>query len=133
MRAPDIFKASLTLGPPKGTLAFWGEEKVFRPMERTRLRGIDIFGKPSLPLGPPKGTLAFWGEEKVFRPMEEARLRDCDIFGKLSTMEQVKGIEPSYSAWEADVLPLNYTCMAQGLKIITPSREDCKHKIPGVS
>ena len=26
-------------------------------------------------------------------------------------MEQVKGIEPSHSAWEADVLPLNYTCM----------------------
>ena len=25
-------------------------------------------------------------------------------------LEQVKGIEPSYSAWEADVLPLNYTC-----------------------
>lgn len=24
--------------------------------------------------------------------------------------EQVKGIEPSTSAWEADVLPLNYTC-----------------------
>jgi hypothetical protein len=24
-------------------------------------------------------------------------------------MERVKGIEPSYSAWEADVLPLNYT------------------------
>jgi len=23
--------------------------------------------------------------------------------------ERVKGIEPSYSAWEADVLPLNYT------------------------
>ncbi len=26
-------------------------------------------------------------------------------------MEQVKGIEPSCSAWEADILPLNYTCM----------------------
>lgn len=26
-------------------------------------------------------------------------------------MEQVKGIEPSTSAWEADVLPLNYTCV----------------------
>ena len=29
--------------------------------------------------------------------------------------ERVKGIEPSYSAWEADVLPLNYTrrlCLA---------------------
>ena len=25
------------------------------------------------------------------------------------TLERVKGIEPSYSAWEADVLPLNYT------------------------
>jgi hypothetical protein len=24
-------------------------------------------------------------------------------------MERVKGIEPSYSAWKADVLPLNYT------------------------
>ena len=26
-----------------------------------------------------------------------------------SELERVKGIEPSYSAWEADVLPLNYT------------------------
>ena len=26
-------------------------------------------------------------------------------------LEQVKGIEPSCSAWEADILPLNYTCM----------------------
>ncbi len=24
-------------------------------------------------------------------------------------MERVRGIEPPYSAWEADVLPLNYT------------------------
>ena len=27
----------------------------------------------------------------------------------ISELERVKGIEPSYSAWEADVLPLNYT------------------------
>ena len=26
-------------------------------------------------------------------------------------LEQVKGIEPSYQAWEARVLPLNYTCI----------------------
>ena len=26
------------------------------------------------------------------------------------TMEQVKGIEPSCSAWEADIPPMNYTC-----------------------
>ena len=25
-------------------------------------------------------------------------------------MEQVRGIEPPCSAWEADILPLNYTC-----------------------
>ena len=25
-------------------------------------------------------------------------------------MEQATGIEPAYSAWEADVLPLNYAC-----------------------
>ena len=27
-------------------------------------------------------------------------------------MERVKGIEPSYAAWEAAVLPLNYTRIA---------------------
>ena len=26
-------------------------------------------------------------------------------------VEQVRGVEPPYSAWEADVLPMNYTCM----------------------
>ena len=26
-------------------------------------------------------------------------------------MEHATGIEPAYSAWEADVLPLNYRCM----------------------
>ena len=25
-------------------------------------------------------------------------------------MEQIAGIEPAQSAWEADVLPLNYRC-----------------------
>ena len=27
------------------------------------------------------------------------------------TKKQMTGIEPAYSAWEADVLPLNYICM----------------------
>ena len=31
-----------------------------------------------------------------------------DLGGK-TAMERVKGIEPSYEAWEAAVLPLNYT------------------------
>ena len=28
-----------------------------------------------------------------------------------AVMEQVMGIEPTLSAWEADALPLSYTCM----------------------
>ena len=30
-------------------------------------------------------------------------------------LERVKGIEPSYAAWEAAVLPLNYTREARDL------------------
>ena len=30
-------------------------------------------------------------------------------------VERVKGIEPSYAAWEAAVLPLNYTRLKRGL------------------
>ena len=29
--------------------------------------------------------------------------------GRLFLLERVRGIEPPYSAWEADVLPMNYT------------------------
>ena len=37
--------------------------------------------------------------------------RVSDVFYKKKyKMEQVKGIEPSQQAWEACVLPLNYTC-----------------------
>ncbi len=38
--------------------------------------------------------------------------RVMTVFGDLSPWrgdERVKGIEPSYAAWEAAVLPLNYT------------------------
>ena len=31
----------------------------------------------------------------------------------LFLLEQVRGIEPPCSAWEADILPLNYTCVTQ--------------------
>ena len=31
-------------------------------------------------------------------------------------LERVKGIEPSFSAWEADVLPLNYTRLLLGFQ-----------------
>lgn len=33
-------------------------------------------------------------------------------------MEQVTGIEPAYSAWEADVLPVNYTCIDKSISLL---------------
>ena len=38
-------------------------------------------------------------------PLKKRHVLDVSFF-----MEQVKGLEPSCSAWEADILPLNYTC-----------------------
>ena len=38
-------------------------------------------------------------------------------------MEQVRGVEPPYSAWEADILPMNYTCIGY---IIAPMEEKSK-------
>jgi hypothetical protein len=50
-------------------------------------------------------------------------------------MERVKGIEPSYAAWEAAVLPLNYT----RVDCTRVDRRDCSapqhahHMFPNVS
>ena len=35
-------------------------------------------------------------------------------------MEQVMGIEPTRSAWEAEVLPLNYTCKGLSTGLFIP-------------
>ena len=35
-------------------------------------------------------------------------------FNSQRPVERVKGIEPSYAAWEAAVLPLNYTRLRRG-------------------
>ena len=44
-------------------------------------------------------------------------------------LEQVRGIEPPCSAWEADILPLNYTCMGFSLYNIPQLGVQCKGKI----
>lgn len=38
---------------------------------------------------------------------------EADNPSQLDFVEPVTGIEPAYSAWEADVLPLNYTGMVR--------------------
>ena len=50
----------------------------------------------------------FISAEHVKSPLVSIKITTPN--GVVIFMEQVKGIEPSYSAWEADVLPLNYTC-----------------------
>jgi hypothetical protein len=57
----------------------------------------------------------FWSEvafeqrscTRVQRAAQKANSPKQWIYG--SAVERVKGIEPSYAAWEAAVLPLNYT------------------------
>ena len=45
-------------------------------------------------------------------------------------MERVKGIEPSYAAWEAAVLPLNYTRAGGSLRIVRHGRRVAKGRRP---
>lgn len=46
-------------------------------------------------------------------------------------MEQVAGIEPVSAAWEATILPMNYTCTfeIQIAFIVTQAKPKCKNKI----
>ena len=46
--------------------------------------------------------------------MDTVKNENCFTFftGNLVIVERVMGIEPTFSAWEADVLPLNYTRMS---------------------
>jgi hypothetical protein len=45
--------------------------------------------------------------------LEYRRIGKLKVHSKRpDTVERVKGIEPSYAAWEAAVLPLNYTRIA---------------------
>lgn len=50
----------------------------------------------------------FWQEQTILITQK----RDCCRIATVSlTLEQVTGIEPACSAWEADILPMNYTCI----------------------
>jgi hypothetical protein len=44
-------------------------------------------------------------------------------------MERVKGIEPSYAAWEAAVLPLNYTRILFVLSKLYPFSRTLKNRL----
>jgi hypothetical protein len=41
-------------------------------------------------------------------PGQRERRRETSLLTQQTVLERAKGIEPSYAAWEAAVLPLNY-------------------------
>lgn len=51
---------------------------------------------------------------KALRPAQQTDIKSAKR-EMLEKLERVKGIEPSYAAWEAAVLPLNYTREARVL------------------
>ena len=48
------------------------------------------------------------------------------------SLERVKGIEPSYEAWEAAVLPLNYTRSSAGVYGSCPLSGACRVAVEGM-
>ena len=46
------------------------------------------------------------------RMQKQGTKKEGRLFRRPSFLEQVKGVEPSYQAWEACVLPMNYTCVS---------------------
>ena len=48
-----------------------------------------------------------------FNPDVTSRAGSLEAIHRLPELERVKGLEPSSSAWKAEVLPLNYTRVAE--------------------
>lgn len=83
---------------------FWKEyrtkSKVFTKGDLAFLTVFDLYVQAEWPV------LACFG---VNLEKEKAALSaDKWLYKAVFNVERAKGIEPSYSAWEADVLPLNY-------------------------
>lgn len=62
---------------------------------------------------------------KECRPLEHKK--DCEEWIALSSqfpylLERMKGVEPSCPAWEAGVLPMNYTRISYFIMISYPAR-----------
>ena len=54
------------------------------------------------------GRTVFLPNHKTYSSL---RLSSLEFTGFLAYKEQMTGIEPASSSWEADVLPMNYICM----------------------
>ena len=56
----------------------------------------------------PAQRVAAESEEKA-RPAYEKALRPFHRLRAFSELERLRGVEPPYAAWEAAVLPMNYS------------------------
>ena len=48
----------------------------------------------------------------------------------LKLVERVMGIEPTSSAWKAEVLPLNYTRLEDDAEVLNPDHRICRVSSP---
>ena len=52
---------------------------------------------------------------KKLRTEKRGSIKDAGAANETGGLERAKGIEPSYEAWEASVLPLNYARIRRNL------------------
>lgn len=98
MTAPEEEKTAAS----QGKLSFWPQGEFTWPEHSNELRVVR--------------RTAAWNQKRRAR-------KACPSF-----LEQVKGVEPSYQAWEACVLPMNYTCVWNFLSIAW-LEEKCKGEV----
>ena len=81
---------------------------------------LDMHHTASEPTSKPVQPLSY--HSKCFGKIALGRCasRSAMSLGGGLTMERVKGIEPSYEAWEAAVLPLNYTRLGAAILLDAP-------------
>lgn len=110
-----------TLDPEEIRAAFFAAKSAFEQGELPEVKAIAQKLVEEVTVYPDKVEVALnLGSEKLSNVLadldkkSDGRNQNVSAIGISpqyeGLVEQVKGIEPSYSAWEADVLPLNYTC-----------------------
>ena len=89
-----------------------------------RIAGENKLGMPQIPQ---KSTL----RQSLRHTSPAGPIKMATPFGVAIFMERLMGVEPTYAAWEAAVLPMNYSCIWKSRTIIPDLFPFCKLKIVG--
>ena len=76
-----------------------------RPSGRCRLCAVQAFCCRANSLRPSISITEGWSDQRERNPKENATCRNKSHF----LLERLMGVEPTYAAWEAAVLPMNYS------------------------